>query len=154
MAYHLRASGYPSEPFTLLQPESTLSLGDRMPSGSVQMSQRRGNRMKAVLPVRIKGRDSAGKAFDELAHTLDVTATGARLGSVRRELNTLDEITVFYRQRKLQFRVVWTKRMKGTSEFQVGLQAVTNDKEAWGMTLEQQNAPEPPMASSHASGVA
>ena len=86
--------------------------------------------MKAVLPVRIKGKDSTGKAFDELAHTLDVTATGARLGSVRRELNTLDEITVFYRQRKLQFRVVWTKRMKGTSEFQVGLQAVANDKEA------------------------
>jgi hypothetical protein len=108
--------------------------------------------MKAVLPVRIKGKDSAGKAFDELAHTLDVTATGARLGSVRRDLNTLEEITVFYRQRKLQFRVVWTKRMKGTSEFQVGLQAVTQDKEAWGMSMEQQNAPEPPMA--RASGVA
>jgi hypothetical protein len=116
------------------------------------MSQRRGNRMKAVLPVRIKGKDSAGKAFDELAHTLDVTAAGARLGSVRRELNVLDEVTVFYRQRKLQFRVVWTKKMKGTSEFQVGLQAVTQDKEAWGMTLEQQNAPEPQMA--HASGIA
>jgi hypothetical protein len=116
------------------------------------MSQRRGNRMKAVLPVRIKGKDSAGKAFDELAHTLDVTAAGARLGSVRRELNVLDEVTVFYRQRKLQFRVVWTKKMKGTSEFQVGLQAVTQDKEAWGMTPEQQNAPEPQMA--HASGIA
>jgi len=96
-------------------------------------NQRRGGRTKAVLPVRIKGKDSTGHAFEELAITLDVTPDGVRLGSVRRELNALDEVTVFYRQRKLQFRVVWTKKMKGTSEFQVGLQAIAQDKEAWGM---------------------
>lgn len=95
---------------------------------------RRGNRTKAVLPVRIKGNDSSGKAFDELAHTLDVTAAGVRLGSVRRELNLLDEVTLFYRQRKMQFRVVWTKKLKDTSEFQVGLQAVTQE-EAWGLNF-------------------
>ena len=105
-----------------------------MGSGS-QENQRRGNRTKAVLPVRVKGRDSSGKVFDELVHTLDVTPAGARLGSVRRELNVQDEITVFFRQRKMQFRVVWTKKMKGTSEFQVGLQALTHEHEAWGMTF-------------------
>jgi hypothetical protein len=81
----------------------------------------------------VKGKDSSGKPFEELVHTLDVTPEGARLGSVRHELNLLDEITVFYRQRKIQFRVVWTKKMKGTSEFQVGLQAVSQDSEAWGL---------------------
>lgn len=112
-----------------------------MSSGSVEKSQRRRTRTKAVLPVRIKGKDSAGKAFDELVHTLDVTAAGARLGSVRRELNLQDEITLFYRQRRMQFRVVWTKKMKGTSEFQVGLQAVGQDREAWGLAIpEQQQA--------------
>lgn len=116
-------------------------MGDRMSSGSVEKSQRRRTRTKAVLPVRIKGKDSAGKAFDELVHTLDVTAAGARLGSVRRELNLQDEITLFYRQRRMQFRVVWTKKMKGTSEFQVGLQAVGQDREAWGLAIpEQQQA--------------
>ncbi len=104
------------------------------------MTQRRGNRLKAVLPVRLKGKDAAGKSFEELVHTLDVTASGARLGSVRHELNVDDEVTVFYRQRKLQFRVAWTKKMKGTSEFQVGLKAVTQDREAWGMALPEQNA--------------
>lgn len=68
-------------------------------------------------------------------HTLDVTPNGVRLGSVRHELNVLDEITVFYRQRKIQFRVVWTKKMKGTCEFQVGLQALTQDGEAWGLNF-------------------
>jgi hypothetical protein len=102
------------------------------------MDKRHGNRTKAVIPVRIKGKDTDGKMFEDLAHTLDVTAAGVRLGSVRRELNVLDEITIFYRQRKLQFRIVWTKQLKGTSEFQVGLKALTQDKEVWGLSLEQQ----------------
>ena len=104
-----------------------------MESGTVE--QRRGSRTKAVLPVRVKGKDSAGKAFDILVHTLDVTPDGVRLGSVRHQLKVLDELTVFYRQRRIQFRVVWTKKLEGTSEFQVGLKAVTQDSEAWGLSF-------------------
>jgi len=106
-----------------------------MSAVSVDTNQRRGNRTKAVIPVRVKGKDSTGKTFEDLVHTLDVTPDGVRLGSVRHELNVLDEITVFYRQRKIQFRVVWTKKMKGTSEFQVGLRAVTQDSEVWGLNF-------------------
>jgi hypothetical protein len=119
-----------------------------MSSSCAGIDHRRGNRTKAVLPVRIKGTDSAGSTFEELAHTLDVTPSGVRLGSIRRELNLLDEITVFYRTRKIQFRVVWTKKLKGTSEFQVGLQSVTQDREAWGVSL----APQPTI--SQATGAA
>jgi hypothetical protein len=103
--------------------------------GSEYSDHRRGSRTKAVLPVRVKGKDNAGKPFDELVHTLDVTPDGVRLGSVRHQLKVLEEITVFYRQRKIQFRVVWTKKLEGTSEFQVGLQAVTQDSEAWGLNF-------------------
>jgi len=113
--------------------------------------QRRGNRTKAVLPVRLRGKDSSGKAFDELVHTLDVALSGVRLGSVRRELQVADEITIFYRQRKMQFRVMWTKRMKGTSEFQVGLQATTQDREMWGFGFGE-SVPE--FMSTHATGAA
>lgn len=119
-----------------------LVLGDRMPTGNVQKNQRRGSRTKAVLPVRVKGKDIAGNDFEDLVHTLDVTLSGVRLGSIRHELNPLDEITVFYRQRKMQFRVVWTKKLKGTSEFQVGLQAVMQEKDGWGMSFpEYQSQP-------------
>jgi hypothetical protein len=97
--------------------------------------QRRGARTKAVLPVRVKGKDNAGKNFDDLVHTLDVTPDGVRLGSVHHQLNALDEVMVFYRQRKILFRVVWTRKLEGTSEFQVGLQAVTQDSEAWGLNF-------------------
>ena len=102
---------------------------------SLNADKRRGNRTKAVLPVKIKGKDSSGKTFEELAHTLDVTQSGVRLGSVRRELSVQDEVTILFRQRRMQFRVVWTKKLQGTSEFQVGLQALTQEKEAWGLTF-------------------
>ncbi|HEV3510901.1 MAG TPA: hypothetical protein VGS05_04300 [Candidatus Sulfotelmatobacter sp.] len=111
--------------------------------------------MKAVLPLRIKGRDSSGKSFEDLAHTLDVTADGARLGSVRHELKVDDEITIFYRQRKIQFRVVWIKKMKGTAEFQVGLHAVTQDKEAWGLGSQESKATAiSPLSAAHAPSLA
>lgn len=112
-----------------------------MASSSVE-TKRRASRTKAVLPVRVKGRDSAGKAFEEIAHTLDVTPTGVRLGSMRRQLTVADEVTVFYRQRKMQFRVVWTRKMQGSSEFQVGLQALTQENDAWGMSFTETKAPE------------
>ena len=128
---------YTSGPFTESETGGKLAVGDGMPSGSGDSNQRRGSRTKAVLPVRVNGKDSAGKAFDELVHTLDVTPDGVRLGSVRRELNLQDEITIFYRQRRIQFRVVWTKKMQGTSEFQVGLKALTQDREPWGLNFSE-----------------
>lgn len=112
---------------------------------SMGSNKRRLSRTKAVLPVRIKGKDSAGKPFEELAHTLDVNASGIRLGSIRRELSEHEEVTIFFRQRRMQFRVVWVKKMNGSSEFQVGLQAVTQEREAWGMTFAE-NAKQPDQA--------
>lgn len=122
---------------------------------SPETNKRRGSRTKAVLPVRIKGKDSSGKAFDELVHTLDVHASGIRLGSVRRQLKVGDEITVFFRQRRIQFRVVWTNKMKGTSEFQVGLQALTQEREGWGVNFaETAKQPDQSFSPSPASALA
>lgn len=106
-----------------------------MGSGSTDTDKRRGSRTKAVLPVRVKGKNSTGKTFEDLVHTLDVTPDGVRLGSVRQQLNVLDEVTVFYRQRRILFRVIWTRKLEGTSEFQVGLSAMTHDSEAWGLNF-------------------
>lgn len=106
-----------------------------------QAKQRRGVRTKAVLPVRIKGKDRAGKVFEELVHTLDVTTQGARLGSIHHELKVSEEITVFFRQRKMQFRVVWTKKMGGTSEFQIGLQSLSQEQEGWGLGAQSKQTP-------------
>jgi hypothetical protein len=63
-----------------------------------------------------------------------------------------DEITVFYRQRKIQFRVMWIKKLNGTSEFQVGLQAVSQDSEAWGLHFPEFKRPSPAQSVAQASG--
>jgi len=116
---------------------------------------RSGNRTKAVLPVRIKGKDTAGQSFEDLVHTLDVNASGLRLGSVRHELAVNDEVTIFYRQRKLVFRVVWIKKLRGTSEFHAGLQAVTQEPGTWGLSLsEPMSQPITALTVSQALGVA
>jgi hypothetical protein len=94
---------------------------------------RRQDRRKAVFPVKVRGKDVAGQSFEDMAHTLDVTPTGVRLGSIRRELHVLDPVTVWYRKRKMEFRVVWIKKLQGSSEYQIGLQALAQEKEVWGL---------------------
>ena len=100
---------------------------------------RRQKRIKMVLPVRISGKDSANKPINELAHTLDITPNGARLGAIRHVLKTGDKLTLQYRQRRIQFKVVWVKPMEGTSEYQVGLEGLGTVGENWGLELPESN---------------
>lgn len=103
-------------------------------SSSVKANKRRQGRRKAVLPVRVRGRDASGEFFEELAHTLDLTPTGARLGAIRHQVEALERLTVCYRQRRMEFRVVWTRKLDGVAEYQIGLQPVAQDGEAWGLS--------------------
>jgi hypothetical protein len=72
----------------------------------------------------VSGVDFAGKAFQELAHTLDIAPFSARLGGVHHQLKPLDRLIVHCRKRKVEFEVVWTRALKGTNEFQAGLRSV------------------------------
>ena len=96
---------------------------------------RRQNRIKAVLPVQVDGNDVTGTSFQEIAHTLDITSAGVRLGAIHRELKVLDELTVQYRRRKIGFRVVWTRPLDHSSEYQVGLEATEQVEKPWGLDL-------------------
>jgi hypothetical protein len=110
-----------------------------MSATGIKPERRQNDRMPAVVPVRVRGTDTAGVSFDDLAHTLDVTPTGVRLGAIRHQLKTLDTLTVFYRQRRMEFRVIWTKPLQGTTECQVGLQAMTQGREDWATNLFNSN---------------
>src|ERR1700730_3606518 len=100
---------------------------------------RRYKRIKMVLPVRVSGKDSANNPVNELAHTLDITPNGARLGAIRHVLKTGDKLTLQYRQRRIQFKVVWVKAMEGTREYQVGLEGLGTVGENWGLELPDSN---------------
>jgi hypothetical protein len=103
--------------------------------------QRRMNRSKAVLPVRISGNDISGNPYSELVHTLDVSRTGVRLGAVRRQLEVGSVVALHYRQHKAEFRVVWTKPLGSGAEQQVGLEADAQ-KDMWGLDSSPTNRPQ------------
>lgn len=98
-------------------------------------NRRRLNRKPAVLPVRVRGTDSRGVEFEALAHTLDLTPTGARLGAIRCELKVLNRLTIVYHQRRLEYTVVWSRLVDGQKEYQVGLQAFSDEREPWGFSF-------------------
>jgi hypothetical protein len=97
-------------------------------------AQRRHKRIKMVLPVRITYSDKSANPLNELAHTLDITPQGARLGAIHCEPKPGDKLCIQYRQRKIQVRVVWVHALEGTSEFQVGVEAFEGG-ETWGLEL-------------------
>jgi hypothetical protein len=99
------------------------------------IGKRRQKRMKMVLPVRVWARDATNKPVLELAHTLDITPNGARLGAIRHPLKAGDKLTLQYHQRKIQFRVVWIAPVEGKAEYQVGLETVGGGGETWGLEL-------------------
>jgi len=85
--------------------------------------------------VRVRGKDTSGALFEELAHTLDLTPTGVRLGAIRHKLNALDTLVVLFRQRRVEFSVVWTRLLDGRGEYQVGLEMVAQEhgNDPWGL---------------------
>jgi hypothetical protein len=104
-------------------------------------NQRRLDRAKAVLPVRISGNDISGTSYFELVHTLDVSRTGVRLGAVRRQLQVGSVVILQYRQHKAEFRVVWTKPLGSGAEQQIGLEADAQ-KDLWGLDATPTSRPQ------------
>lgn len=56
------------------------------------------------MPVRLW---IAGSNDSHLAHTLDVSNGGVKLGGCRAEMKVGDLIEIQYRQKNAQFRVAW-----------------------------------------------
>ncbi len=96
-----------------------------------------------VLPIRIWGTDADSKPFSQLAHTLDLTSSGARVGGMRVLLNTRDVVWVQCRHRKSQFRIVWTGRPGGSRDHQVGIESVEHGRNIWGLELEDETGSDP-----------
>jgi putative methionine-R-sulfoxide reductase with GAF domain len=99
------------------------------------MGQRKNPRVKMVVPVRLWGTDSAGNPFNILAHTLNVSSSGARIGGVRVALAVGEAVTLQYKQVRALFKVVWIGRPGDKTEQQIGLHLLEQDRQVW-MELE------------------
>ena len=89
------------------------------------MGDRQKPRFRMVLPVNIWGTDSTGKAFHQLAYTLDISTGGARLADVKVGLKRGDIVAVRYKQAKARFRVAWV------ANSQAGIEYLPGEKFIW-----------------------
>src|ERR1035441_10913713 len=95
---------------------------------------RHSQRTKSVVPVRIW---IAGSKDSHLAHTLDVSNRGVKLGGYRGEMKVGDKIVIQYHQTHAQFRVTRITACEGSSEKQVGAECFEPEKQLWGVPLPQ-----------------
>src|ERR1022692_4627541 len=96
---------------------------------------RRSKRTKSVVPVRLR---IAGSQESHLAHTLNVTNQGVRLGGYRGEIKVGDEFVIQYRHAQAQFRAIWIAGLDEASEKQIGAECLEPGKQLWGAQFPQQ----------------
>jgi hypothetical protein len=123
-----------------LSAKLTHTVFNEMPVGKPLSSKRKQERVRGVLPVRVRGKDASGNVFETLAHTLDLTSTGARIGAIRHELKALDTLIVLFRKRRIEFTVMWTRLLAPHGEYQVGLQMVALESDPWGLNVSYSTA--------------
>jgi hypothetical protein len=91
----------------------------------------RHSRTKMVLPLRLWMRDHADNPSAALlAHTVDTSEIGCRLGGLRSGLLPGQIITLQRGQQKADFRVIWTKEL-GPNENQAGIEALDCGVSIW-----------------------
>jgi hypothetical protein len=97
------------------------------------MERRKAKRTKMVLPVKV----SVGGA-SHLAHTYDLTYTGARLGGLHTQLKKGEIVCLQRGSKKANFKVVWLQQL-APNEIQVGVQALERQSNVfWGVDLSEQ----------------
>jgi hypothetical protein len=96
------------------------------------LNQRTSPRRKMVLPVRV-----TLDTVNHLAHTVDITQTGALLGGLRTELQPGMIVTLQRGSKKAKFRIAWIRQI-GPNEQQAGVVSLELQNNFWGVNLSDQ----------------
>jgi hypothetical protein len=93
------------------------------------LENRRTSRRKMVLPVRV----SVDKDT-HLAHTVDITDTGARLGGLRTQLQPGMIVSLKRGSNNAKFRIAWIRQL-APNELQAGVECLEPQNRFWGVDL-------------------
>jgi hypothetical protein len=96
------------------------------------LNQRTSPRRKMVLPVKV-----TLDTVNHLAHTVDITHTGARLGGLRAQLQPGMIVTLQRGSKKAKFRIAWIRQI-APNEQQAGIVSVEPQNNFWGVDLSDQ----------------
>jgi hypothetical protein len=91
------------------------------------------SRAKVVLPLKSFGANTPGAAA---VHTLNLSASGARLGAFRQPVNRGDILVVQRKYKRAKCRVIWVREM-GRGEIHVGIEFLAAEQDFWGIDLEE-----------------
>jgi hypothetical protein len=96
------------------------------------LNKRISTRRKMVLPVKV-----TLDAVNHLAHTIDITHTGARLGGLRTQLEPGTIISLQRGSKKAKFRITWIRKL-APNELQAGIESLEMQQNFWGVDLSDQ----------------
>jgi hypothetical protein len=97
-----------------------------------------------VLPLRVLLEGRGGDTSPaQLAHTIEISQIGCRLGGLRTELAPGQTITLQRGQQKAAFRVVWSKHL-APNENQAGIEALDYERDIWGLEIPSHQIAERP----------
>jgi hypothetical protein len=82
-----------------------------------------------VLPVKV-----SIDQVTHMAHTVDITGTGARLGGFQTQLQPGTIIGLQRGPHKAKFRIQWIQQL-GPKEIQVGVESLEPNASFWGVDL-------------------
>ena len=96
------------------------------------LHKRKSLRRKMVLPVKV----SVG-TVTRLAHTVDITSTGARLVAYQTPLQSGMIIILQRGAKKKEFRVEWIRQLS-PNEVQAGIELLEPENNFWGVNLSEE----------------
>jgi serine phosphatase RsbU (regulator of sigma subunit) len=103
-------------------------------------SKRREKRTKVELPVQLRRSGTGQKS--QLAHTVDISNSGAHLAGLKEPLSLGEVIEIDCDRRNAAFQVVWIGSRGQATEDQAGVACLT-DANIWGLDLSRQTDEEP-----------
>ncbi len=107
---------------------------------------RREERVPVDLEIRVWGMAADGHAFSQHARTHNISASGALLCEIERDLKIGDTIGVQVGQQKTRCKVIWTRNTRSLHKIQVGVQLLSKPDCPWVTFLLKTNSQEPTAA--------
>jgi hypothetical protein len=93
------------------------------------LDKRKSPRRKMVLPVKVLIDQAT-----HLAHTVDITESGARLGALRMELQPGTIISLQRGSQRAKFQIAWVRQL-APNELQAGIESLQPQASFWGVDL-------------------
>jgi hypothetical protein len=93
------------------------------------LDKRKNARRKMVLPVKV-----FIDQVTHLAHTVDITENGARLGALRMQLKPGTIISLQRGSQRAKFQIAWVRQL-APNELQAGIECLQPQNSSWGVDL-------------------